>query len=192
MPFAFVFAALVSFSAAAQTPIYSVGNRVTGWNAGTAVHDTFLDEIQPIFTKRCVACHGCYEAPCQSNFQSYEGIRRGFNPQPIYGSKRLYETYPTRMQDATSVAQWRQHGFLPVVAHDSEPGAADRASRSGVEESLPRRFVQSSQERNAPGFDLSSALGLQQEVDAEKNSCVATESQLASHYSRYNLWNVVS
>jgi hypothetical protein len=26
---------------------------------------SFADEVQPILDKRCVVCHGCYDAPCQ-------------------------------------------------------------------------------------------------------------------------------
>ena len=34
-------------------------------------------DIQPILNKRCVACHGCYSAPCQVKLSSYEGFKRG-------------------------------------------------------------------------------------------------------------------
>jgi len=39
--------------------------------------DEYFARIQPIFDNRCVACHSCYNAPCQLNLQSYSGLTRG-------------------------------------------------------------------------------------------------------------------
>ena len=39
--------------------------------------DDYTARIQPIFDNRCVACHSCYNAPCQLNLQNYSGLTRG-------------------------------------------------------------------------------------------------------------------
>jgi hypothetical protein len=31
--------------------------------------DDYTARIQPIFNSRCIACHSCYNAPCQLNLQ---------------------------------------------------------------------------------------------------------------------------
>ena len=31
---------------------------------------SYTRDIQPIFTEKCVACHACYDAPCQLNLGS--------------------------------------------------------------------------------------------------------------------------
>ena len=186
---------LGGFAAQAGTPIYEVGNRAQGWSGkGTSrPHDTFLDEVQPIFTKRCVACHGCYEAPCQANFQSYEGILRGFNPEPIYGSRRTRPTYPTRMKDASTLAGWRQKGFLPVVTNDQEIEDSDHPAE--VQQSVLYRFLKQSYQHNIPGapeFDVLKLLPLQKLVNDDNNSCVATQRQMDNHSARENAYKTVS
>ena len=124
-------------------PLYRVGNRATGWTLGEK-HDgkplrsQYLDEVQPILTTRCIACHGCYEAPCQLNLQSYDGLRRGFNPIPIFSAKRVDYTAPTRMDDASTIEGWRALGFLPVASHADEKSAADKPVH--YQDSLIYRF----------------------------------------------------
>ncbi|HUH57133.1 MAG TPA: hypothetical protein VL020_01285, partial [Pseudomonadales bacterium] len=39
-----------------------------------ANQSVYSQEIQPIFTQKCVACHACYDAPCQLNLGSGEGL----------------------------------------------------------------------------------------------------------------------
>ena len=39
--------------------------------------DYYQRNVKPIFESRCMACHSCYNAPCQLNLQSYEGFERG-------------------------------------------------------------------------------------------------------------------
>jgi hypothetical protein len=39
--------------------------------------DDYTARIQTIFDGRCIACHSCYNAPCQLNLQSHSGVARG-------------------------------------------------------------------------------------------------------------------
>jgi len=45
--------------------------------------------IKPLLDARCVVCHSCYNAPCQLNLASYEGLERGGNEKVIYAPTRV-------------------------------------------------------------------------------------------------------
>jgi len=77
---------------------------------------TFRDEVFPIIEKRCVVCHGCYDAPCQLKLSSAEGIDRGYSPVNVYNGSRLLAADPSRLFiDAKSTEQWRKKGFSAVL-----------------------------------------------------------------------------
>lgn len=72
-------------------------------------------DIQPIFDRKCVACHACYDAPCQLQLGSAQGVARGAFDQPVYASARPRAAEPTRLGiDAFTVADWRRKGFWSV------------------------------------------------------------------------------
>ncbi len=70
-----------------------------------------------------MVCHACYNAPCQLNLQSYEGLDRGGNKEQIYQPSRLVAVAATRMfQDATTTSDWvNRFEFFPVLSHDKNP-----------------------------------------------------------------------
>ena len=73
-------------------------------------------DVQPILERRCVVCHGCYDAPCQLKLGAWEGIARGASNATVYDADRLHEAPPTRLfVDAQLPSQWREKGFLPVL-----------------------------------------------------------------------------
>ncbi len=43
----------------------------------------YWKDVRPIMARRCVVCHGCYDAPCQQNLTSWEGITRGATPEKV-------------------------------------------------------------------------------------------------------------
>src|SRR5688572_30298415 len=53
-------------------------------------------DVKPVLDNRCVVCHGCYDAPCQLNLASYQGITRGARGDDVYAS-RLLAIEPTRL-----------------------------------------------------------------------------------------------
>jgi hypothetical protein len=84
-------------------------------------------EVKPILDQRCVVCHGCYDAPCQSNLASYQGVTRGANKDLVYDATRLFAGEPTRMFfDAHSNAAWRGKGFYPMLNERATTAEADR------------------------------------------------------------------
>ena len=88
----------------------------------------FQHEVRPILDHRCVACHACYDAPCQLNLGSDEGLRRGAINKKVYDPLRVRPARPTRLfVDANSEEEWRQRGFHSVLqpAGEGSAGAND-------------------------------------------------------------------
>jgi hypothetical protein len=78
--------------------------------------DHYTTHVQPIFDNRCVACHSCYNAPCQLNLQSDSGLARGATKLNVYDRSRLKSVAPSRLDiDGRSVSDWRAKGFFDVV-----------------------------------------------------------------------------
>lgn len=89
----------------------------------------FGEQVRPILERRCVVCHGCYDAPCQLKLSSYEGVMRGASKDRVYDGSRIAAVQPTRlMVDAQTTAEWRELGFHPVLA---DAGAQATASLTG-------------------------------------------------------------
>lgn len=77
--------------------------------------EMYARQMQPLFESRCIACHSCFNAPCQTNLQSYEGFERGASKALVYNGGRTKSVEPTRMWiDAHSTEMWRQKGFYSL------------------------------------------------------------------------------
>lgn len=77
---------------------------------------SFSRDVQPILTRKCVACHACYDAPCQLNLGSAAGIQRGASPIAVYNGTRTEAQATTRLfVDAQSEPGWRARGFHSVL-----------------------------------------------------------------------------
>jgi hypothetical protein len=149
--------------------------------AGIATVDYWRD-VQPIFERRCVVCHGCYDAPCQLNLTAYEGLARGANKKPVYDATRLLTAEPTRLfEDAQSVAAWRKKQFFPVVQEQEQP--TEGARRAGVLArmlTLKRKHPLPPQPLLPETFDLS----------LERSQQCPTDSQFDSFAAKYPLWGM--
>ena len=90
----------------------------------------YWTEVKPVFEKRCVSCHACYDAACQLKTTSIEGIERGLSKERVYDSSRLAAATPTRLyEDASTLEDWRQKGFSPVLnEHEDLPSFNREAS----------------------------------------------------------------
>ncbi len=76
----------------------------------------YSERIQPIFTEKCVACHACYDSPCQLNLGSAEGLERGAHKLPTYNGRRKIAQMPTRLFiDAQHIDGWRDKDFFDVL-----------------------------------------------------------------------------
>ncbi len=87
-------------------------------------------DVRHILERRCVVCHGCYDAPCQLKLSSMEGLRRGASKERVYNAARLRPMAPTRLFiDARSPAEWRSRGFTPVL-NEGPPAEEDNLRNS--------------------------------------------------------------
>jgi hypothetical protein len=98
-----------------------------------AVDPLYATSVQPVFDRRCVVCHSCFDSPCQLNLQSFDGADRGGSKAVVYDAARLLPIHPTRMfQDAQTAAEWQQRfGFFPVLARGQGHEVAPEASILG-------------------------------------------------------------
>jgi len=77
---------------------------------------SFNHHIRPILDKKCLACHSCYDAPCQLKMETGEGLQRGASKINIYDAPRLTESTPTRLGvDAKTIKGWRNLSFFPII-----------------------------------------------------------------------------
>ena len=97
---------------------------------------SYREDVQPILERRCVVCHGCYDAPCQLKLTAWQGIARGASKARSTTPTACYEAPPTRLfDDAQLPSQWRQRGFSPVL-NERDPGAANNLAASVLYRSL--------------------------------------------------------
>jgi hypothetical protein len=76
----------------------------------------YRQDVKPILEARCIVCHGCYDAPCQLDLSTTEGIERGANKDLVYNPGRLLAIEPTRLfVDAHSPTEWREKQFYPIL-----------------------------------------------------------------------------
>ncbi|TEW53977.1 9-hexadecenoic acid cis-trans isomerase [Psychromonas sp. RZ22] len=76
----------------------------------------YRDQIKPLLEKRCVVCHGCYDAPCQLKLSSPEGIDRGASKHAVYDGSRILGADLSRLFiDAQTTEEWRQKEFTSVL-----------------------------------------------------------------------------
>ncbi len=85
----------------------------TGARAGS--NATAL-QASDILSRRCMVCHGCYDAPCQLKMEAHEGLERGASKALVYDGGRLAAAPTTRLfDDAQTVREWRKMDFYPVL-----------------------------------------------------------------------------
>lgn len=85
--------------------------------AGEAADNARAREV---LQKRCMVCHGCYDAPCQLKLEAHRGLERGASEDRVYDGTRLVAANMSRLfDDAQSIPGWRDKGFFPVLDPDS-------------------------------------------------------------------------
>ncbi len=108
----------------------------------------FDREVRPVLERRCVVCHGCYDAPCQLKLSSREGLRRGASEELVYNPARISPMQPTRLfVDAKSTAEWRTRGFHPVI------NEGQQSTEKNLEDSVLYRLLQLKQQHPQPESD---------------------------------------
>ena len=123
----------------------------------------YLDRVQPILNRRCIACHGCLDSPCNLKMTSFEGVIRGAKGENV-DDPHLFTEEPIRLYDAPSIEAWRQRGFCSVI--DQTAPAVERPSRS-----ILYRMVSAGAERNQPLFPLAPLQSVYAKADAHLCPC---------------------
>lgn len=145
-------------------------------DVNAAVPD-YQRDIKPLLAARCVACHACFDAPCQLNLTSFEGIDRGASKAKVYQSARVREADPTRLGlDAQSTAQWRNKGFFSVT------GGADAKTSGSAPGGVMLDLLTLKKHAPEPG---NSPLGPEYDLRTNRDQqCPAPEqsSRYARHY----------
>jgi len=134
---------------------------------------SYSRDIKPVLERKCIACHGCYDAPCQLKLTSADGLLRGATGKPVYDSARLSDMAPTRLFiDASTTAGWRDKGFYPVLNEQGGP------LENNLEASLLYNMIRLGREQPLPPHSAVPEhiqLGLQR-----KNEC-----SLPSEFDKY-------
>lgn len=138
----------------------------------------YTQKIQPLLERRCVVCHGCYDAPCQLKLDSYQALLRGAHKDKVYDGKRLLGASLTRMfEDAQTTGEWRDKGFFPVLSEgDLSP-----------EQSLFAQMLQLKQVHplpNSPFLPESFDLNINRDLSCPKPD------QFASYAEKTPLWGM--
>ncbi|MGO1499667.1 MAG: fatty acid cis/trans isomerase [Marinobacter sp.] len=82
---------------------------------------SFNEDVRPIVEAKCLACHSCFDAPCQLKMESPDGLIRGAHKDGVYDGTRLSAQKTTRLGiDAQTEQQWRELGFYSVLARGEE------------------------------------------------------------------------
>jgi hypothetical protein len=87
---------------------------------------SYENSVKPVMQRRCVVCHGCYDAPCQLKLSSSSGIERGGSKELVYNGARFKTMAPTRLDiDATTAKEWREKNFHAVLNEENNDPAAN-------------------------------------------------------------------
>jgi hypothetical protein len=118
---------------------------------------SYENEVRPVLQRRCVVCHGCYDAPCQLKLSSPAGIQRGASKQVVYKGSRFKTMAPTRLYiDEKTTEGWRERDFHSVL-NEGTATASQNLDQSVMYKMLRLKKMnpQAQQGRLADEFDLS-------------------------------------
>ncbi len=112
---------------------------------------SFRKDVQPILERRCVVCHGCYDAPCQIKLGAWEGIARGSSTGAVYDGGRLREAPTTRLfVDAQRPSEWRKKGFFPILNERAPTLRRESRGERALPESRAKARASAARRRGAP------------------------------------------
>jgi hypothetical protein len=162
------------FWALAGVSLAASGEAGSPTAAAGAVPD-YATAIQPIFNRRCIACHGCLGSPCNVKLDSFRGVDRGGFGLNAY-SDHLGDYPRTDMDAADSTGVWRQRGFYPILARD---GTAEE----NLDASLLYQMVAAGVRGNERGFRRDALDRLR--PDRYEAHCAATPAALAEQLEQH-------
>ncbi|WAK03536.1 fatty acid cis/trans isomerase [Methylobacter sp. YRD-M1] len=143
---------------------------------------SYYNDVKPILDSRCVACHSCYDSPCQLKLSSFEGIDRGASKKAVYDHERLIAQEPSRLYiDETTTADWRMKGFFPVLNEQlSSP-------EDNLNNSLIARLIQLKRDNPLPS---SGKLPKSIELDLERSLQCPSLDEFEKYQRDHPLWGM--
>jgi len=149
---------------------------------------SFNQDIKPILEKRCIVCHGCYDAPCQLKLSSFEGIERGANKLRVYPlskKPRLGYQHPTRLFiDASSSDEWRDMGFFSVTNEEKLQSVKENLQSSVLYKMLNLKAA------NSNLFPASGMLPEDLDVSLERKQVCSTLDEFDSFARDHPRWGM--
>ncbi len=146
----------------------------TAAETATGVPD-YVEQVQPVFNRRCIACHGCLGSPCNVKLDSFRGADRGgFDKNPY--TMHLMDYPRTDMDAAHSTQAWRERGFYPILAGGG-------SAPENLDGSLLFQMVDAGMRHNVPGFSRASVDAARQARFAATcpSTAEALRERLAAH-----------
>ncbi len=142
----------------------------------------YANDIRPLLERRCVVCHGCYDAPCQLKLESYQGLLRGASKDKVYDGTRLLGASLTRMfEDAQTTAEWRGKGFYPVL------NERESSRENNLQLSPMARLLQLKQNNPLPRTHL---LPESFDLEINRNQVCPKPEELDDYEKNYPLWGM--
>jgi len=144
---------------------------------------SFNKDIKPVLEKRCIVCHGCFDAPCQLKLSSIDGITRGASKLTVYNKKRLNWQQPTRLFiDAHTTDEWRNMGFFSVL---NEGGS--QSTEANLEHSLLYKMLSLKQMNPLPETGM---LPEDLDVSLERSQVCSTLDNFDTFSRKHPLWGM--
>jgi hypothetical protein len=143
---------------------------------------SYYNDIKPILDSRCVACHSCYDSPCQLKLSSFEGIDRGASKKTVYDHERLIAQEPSRLYiDETTTAGWREKGFFPVLNEQAS------SPETNLNNSLIAKLLQLKRDNPLPSSDK---LPKSIELDLERSLQCPGPDEFQKYRQDHPLWGM--
>lgn len=143
---------------------------------------SYTKDVKPILDSRCVACHACYDSPCQLKLTAFEGLSRGATKKTVYDHERLEAVEPTRLFiDETSTEGWRKKDFFAVI------NEANNSPEDNLNKSLIAKLLRMKRDNPLP---TSGKLPEDIELKLERELQCPTLAEFDKHQQKHPLWGM--
>ena len=144
---------------------------------------SYTHRVKPILEKRCVVCHGCFDAPCQLKLSSHEGLLRGASEIKVYDGARIKAISPTRLGiDAKTVSEWRQKGFHTIL-NEGEIKDAE----TNLQESVMYQMLRLKQRHPQPRVGM---LSDDIDLNLDRNQVCTTKENFSDFEKKHPMWGM--
>ncbi|MFI3188661.1 isomerase [Crenothrix sp. D3] len=143
---------------------------------------SYTKDVKPILDSRCVACHSCYDSPCQLKLTASEGLSRGATKKTVYDHERLKAVEPTRLFiDETSTEGWRKKDFFAVT------NEANNSPEDNLNKSLIAKLLRLKHDNPLP---TTGKLPEDIELKLERELQCPTLAEFDKHQQKHPLWGM--